>query len=102
MHTVHFHRVCKGTRVGPYDFRNESLVQFFINDYIGGPDCVGNPDVDGACVGGTLSSPDGGLVPAADAPPSLADFEWDVAGIEWSNSRGAVQELNAPVVESEA
>jgi hypothetical protein len=49
VHTTHRRRMCKGTRVGPYDFRNESLVQFFINDYIGGPDCVGNPDVDGAC-----------------------------------------------------
>jgi hypothetical protein len=37
-----------GTRIGgTFDFRNESLVRWFIHDYVGGPDCVGNPDVDG-------------------------------------------------------
>jgi hypothetical protein len=37
----------KGTRVGPFDFRNESLVEYFIEDYVGGPQCVGNPLIDG-------------------------------------------------------
>ena len=37
----------KGTRVGPFDFRNETLVQFFIEEYVGGESALGNPHIDG-------------------------------------------------------
>ena len=26
-----------------FDFRNKSVVDWFINDYVGGPECIGNP-----------------------------------------------------------
>jgi hypothetical protein len=37
-----------GRRIGgTFDFRNKSVVDWFINDYVGGPQCIGHPDVDG-------------------------------------------------------
>ena len=37
----------KGTRVGPFEFRNETLIDYFIHEYIGSPDCIANPNIDG-------------------------------------------------------
>ena len=38
----------KGTRVGVYDFRNSSMVQWFVDELIGGQtDGMGNPAIDG-------------------------------------------------------
>ena len=37
-----------GRRVGgTFDFRNQSVVEWFINDYVGGKQCIGNPNIDG-------------------------------------------------------
>ena len=38
----------KGKRVGgTFDFRNQTLIDYFINDYVGGPECIASPHVDG-------------------------------------------------------
>jgi hypothetical protein len=55
-----------GTRVGgTFDFRNQTLVDYFINKYVGGPDCIANPHIDGAAIRMLAA-------PVAPHPPTLS------------------------------
>ena len=58
----------KGTRVGPFDFRNETLVQFFIEEYVGGESALGNPHIDGGSLKSAHASKVGIKCPGAQSP----------------------------------